>query len=81
MMNCGKDKRFLLWLYHLIQALAASMILPVSLYILNLLESVVLLGLVISSSQDLYLYINIKTNGKYKQLISIPERERRQFVP
>jgi hypothetical protein len=47
-----------LWLYSPIQALAASMKLCVSLQLLDLGQSVGLLGRVISSSQGLYLYTN-----------------------
>jgi hypothetical protein len=49
---------FFLWLYNPIQALAASMKLSVSLQLLDLGQSVGLLGRVISSSQGLYLYKN-----------------------
>jgi hypothetical protein len=49
---------FFLWPYSPIQALAASMKLSVSLQLLDLGQSVGLLGRVISSSQGLYLYIN-----------------------
>jgi hypothetical protein len=53
-----KDFFIFLWLYSPIQALAASMKLNVSLQLLNLGQSVELLGRVISSSQGLYLYTN-----------------------
>jgi hypothetical protein len=81
-----------LWFYSPIQALAASMKLSVSLQLLDLGQSVGLLGLVISSSQSLYLYTNTEkrahnTNTKHP----CPEwdwkpwsrhlREQRQFVP
>jgi hypothetical protein len=46
---------FFLWLYSPIQALAVSMKLSVSLLLLDLGQSVGLLGRVISSSQGLYL--------------------------
>jgi hypothetical protein len=49
---------FFLWLYSPIQALAASMKLSVSLQLLDLGQSVGLLGWVISLSQGLYLYTN-----------------------
>jgi hypothetical protein len=49
---------FFLWLYSPIQALAASIKLTVSLQLLDLGQSVGLLGGVITSSQGLYLYTN-----------------------
>jgi hypothetical protein len=81
-----------LWLYSPSQALAASMKLSVSLQLLDLGQSVGLLGQVISSSQGLYLYMNTEkrthnTNTKHP----CPEwdtnprsrrpRERRHFMP
>jgi hypothetical protein len=78
-----------LWLYSPIQALAVSMKLSVSLQLLDLGQSVGLLGRVISSSQGLGLYTNTEkrtynTNTKHP----CPEcesnswsRERRQFMP
>jgi hypothetical protein len=57
---------FLLWLYSLLQALAASMKLSVSLQLLDLGQSVGLLGQVISSSQGLYLNTNRKTHTQRK---------------
>jgi hypothetical protein len=79
------------WLYSLIMALAASMKLSVSLQLLDLRQSVGLLGRVISSSQDLYLYTNTEkrthnTNTKHpcQEWDSNPRfrrpRERRQFL-
>jgi hypothetical protein len=61
---------FFLWLYSAIRALATSMKLSVSLQLLDLGQSVGLLGGVISSSQGLYLYTNIQkrthnTNTKH----------------
>jgi hypothetical protein len=61
---------FFLWLYSPIQALAASMKLSVSLQLLDLGQSVGLLGRVISSSLGLYLYTNTEkrthnTNTKH----------------
>jgi hypothetical protein len=47
-----------LWLYRPIQALATSMKLSISLQLLDLGQSVGLLGQVISLSHDLYLYTN-----------------------
>jgi hypothetical protein len=47
-----------LWLYRSIQALAASMNLPLSLQLLDLGQSAGLLVWVISSSPGLYLYTN-----------------------
>jgi hypothetical protein len=49
---------FFLWLDSPIQALAASMKLSISLQLLDLGQSVGLLGRVISSLQGLYLYTN-----------------------
>jgi hypothetical protein len=49
---------FFLWLYSPIQALSASMRLSFSLQLLDLEQSVGLLGRVISSSQNLYISIN-----------------------
>jgi hypothetical protein len=83
---------FFLWLQSPIQALAASMKLSVSLQLLDLGQSVRLLGRVISSSQDLYLYINTeKRTHNTKNKHPCPEwdsntrsrrsRERRQFMP
>jgi hypothetical protein len=59
-----------LWFYSPIQALAASMKLSVSLQLLDLGRAAGLLGWVISSSQDLYLYTNTEkrtnnTNTKH----------------
>jgi hypothetical protein len=83
---------FFLWFYSPIQALAASMKLSVSLQLLDLGQSVGLLGRVISSSQGLYLYTITKkrthnTNTKHPcpERDSKPRsrrpRERRQFIP
>jgi hypothetical protein len=65
-----KYEDFFLWLYNPIQALDASMKLSVSLQLLDLGQSVGLLGRVISSSQGLYLYTNTEkrihnTNTKH----------------
>jgi hypothetical protein len=81
-----------LWLYSPIQVLAASMKLPVSLQLLDLVQSVGLIGRVISPSQGLYLYTNTEkrthnTNTKYpcpesdSKPWSRRPRERRQFMP
>jgi hypothetical protein len=81
-----------LWLYRPIQTLAASMKLSVSLQLLDLGQSVGLLGRVISSSQGLYLYTNTEkrthnTNTKHpcpewdSNSRSRRPRERRQFMP
>jgi hypothetical protein len=61
---------FFLWLYSPIQALATSMKLSVSLQLLDLGQSVGLLGRVISSSQGFYPYTNTEkrthnTNTKH----------------
>jgi hypothetical protein len=82
---------FHLWLYSPIKALAASMKLSVLLQLLDLGESVGLLGRVISSSQGLYLYTNTEkrthnTNTKYlcpewdSNSRSRRPRERRYFM-
>jgi hypothetical protein len=52
----GQINFFFLWLYRPIQTLAASMKFSVSLQLLDLGQSVGLLGRVISLSQGLYLY-------------------------
>jgi hypothetical protein len=67
---------FFLWLYSPIQALAASMKLPVSLQLLDFGQSVGFLGRVISSSQGRYLYANTEkrthnTNTKHHALSEI----------
>jgi hypothetical protein len=83
---------FFLWPYSQIQALAASMKLTVSLQLLDLGQSVGLLGRVISSSQGLCLYVNTEkrthnTNTKHpspewdSNSRSRRPRERRQFMP
>jgi hypothetical protein len=83
---------FSLWLCSPIQALAASMKLFVSLQLLDLGQSVVILGRVISSSQGLYLHTNTEkrtqnTNTKHPspEWDSNPRSrrpcERRQFMP
>jgi hypothetical protein len=81
-----------LWLYSPIQALAASMKLSISLLVLDLGQSVGLLGRVISSSQGLYLDTNTEkrthnTNTKHpcqkgdSNLRSRRPRNRRQLMP
>jgi hypothetical protein len=83
---------FSLRLYSPIQALAAAMKLSVSLQLLDLGQSVGLLGRVISSSQGLYLYTNTEkrtpnTNTKHpcpewdSNLRSRRLRKGRQFMP
>jgi hypothetical protein len=58
---------FFLWLYSPIQALAASMKLSVSLQLLDLGQSVALLGRVISSSQGLLpVHKHRKTKTQHK---------------
>jgi hypothetical protein len=82
---------FPLWVYSPIQALAASMKLTVSLQLLDLGQSVGLVGRVIGSSQSLYLHTNTEkrthntntkhpcphwdTNPRFRR-----PRERRQFM-
>jgi hypothetical protein len=58
--SVGLYNSFYLWLYSPIQALAASMKLSVSLQLLDLGQSVGLLGRVISLSQGLNMYTNAK---------------------
>jgi hypothetical protein len=83
---------FFLWLYSPIQALAATKKLSVSLQLLDLGQSVGLLGWVISSSQGLHLYTNTEkrkhnTNTKHpcpewnSNPWSLRPSERRQFMP
>jgi hypothetical protein len=83
---------FFLRLYSPIQALTASIKLSISLQLLDLGQSVGLLGRVISSSQGHYLYTNVEkrthnTNTKHlcPEWDSNPRsrrpRERRQFMP
>jgi hypothetical protein len=75
------------WLYSLIQALAASMKLSVSLQLLDLGQSVGLLGWVINSSTGLYLYKNTEKRTHRHQRLdwenprSQRPSERRQFMP
>jgi hypothetical protein len=82
---------FFLWLYSSVWALAASTKLSTSLQLLDLGESVWLLGRVIISSQGLYLYINTE-NRTHNSNTEHPSpgwdsnqrsqcpRERRQFM-
>jgi hypothetical protein len=90
--DAGMAILFFFWLYSTIQGLAASMKLSVSFQLLDLGQSVGLLGRVISSSQGLYLYTNTEkrkqnTNTKYPcpEWVSNPQsrrpRKRRQFMP
>jgi hypothetical protein len=57
---------FFLWLYRPLQTSAASMKFSVSLQLLNLEQSVGLLGRVISSSQGVYLHTNTEKRTQHK---------------
>jgi hypothetical protein len=74
---------FSFWRYSPIQALAASMKLSVSLQLLDLGQSVGLLGRMISSSRGLYLHTNTKHPwlGRDSNPRSRRRSERRQFMP
>jgi hypothetical protein len=62
---------FFLWLYSAIQALSAFMKLSLSFQLLDLGQSVGLLGRVISLSQGLYLYTNIEKRTHTTQTLNI----------
>jgi hypothetical protein len=86
-----KEAFLFIWFYSPIQALTASMKLSVLLQLLDLGQSARFLGWVISSSQDLHLYINTEKRTTQTLKYPCPEwhsnprsrrsRERRHFRP